>query len=73
MAPTQRYEVNEMQLSIGSRWTDGQGREFEIDAIVENETEIWVAYTRISDGTSYRCLAEAFEHRFRRTENDSRS
>jgi hypothetical protein len=72
MAPTQKCEVNEMQLSVGSRWTDGQRREFEIDAIVENGAETWVAYTRIGDGTNYRCLAEAFEHRFRRIENESR-
>lgn len=62
-----------MQLSVGSRWTDGQGREFEINAIGTNGTETWVAYTRIGDRTSYRCLAEAFEHRFRKTEHDPRS
>ena len=61
-----------MQLSIGSRWTDGQRREFVLDAVEENSTETWVAYTRVGDGTSYRCLAEAFEYRFRRTENESR-
>ena len=61
-----------MQLSIGSRWCDHQGREFVVDAVDENSAKIWVAYTRMDDGTSYRCLAEAFEHRFRRTENDSR-
>jgi len=72
MAPTQKCEINEMQLPLGSRWTDGQRQEFEIDAIVENGAETWVAYTRIGDGTNYRCLAEAFLFRFRRTENDSR-
>jgi hypothetical protein len=61
-----------MQVSIGSRWTDTQGREFVIDAVEENGAETWVAYTRVSDLTSYRCLAEAFTHRFTRTENDSR-
>jgi hypothetical protein len=61
-----------MQLSVGSQWTDSQGKQFEIDAIVENGTETWVAYTRVGDRTSYRCLAEAFLFRFRRTENDSR-
>lgn len=61
-----------MQLSIGSRWTDSQGREFVIDAVGSNGAETWVAYTRVGDRTSYRCLAEAFEHRFTRIENDSR-
>jgi hypothetical protein len=72
MAPTQRCEVDEMQLPLGSRWTDSQGREFVVDAVTTNGVETWVAYTCVSDRTSYRCLAEAFEHRFRRTENDSR-
>jgi hypothetical protein len=62
-----------MQLPIRSRWTDSQGREFEIDAINENGAETWVAYTRIGDGTSYCCLAEAFIHRFSRTEHDPRT
>ena len=61
-----------MQLPVGSQWTDSQGKQFEIDAIVENGTETWVAYTRVSDKTSYRCLAEAFLFRFSRTENESR-
>jgi len=72
MAPAQRCEVDEMQLSIGSHWTDTQGREFVIDAVGTNGAETWVAYTRVGDRTSYRCLAEAFEHRFARIENDSR-
>ena len=62
-----------MQLSIGSRWTDGQRREFVLDAVEENSTETWVAYTRVNDNTSYRCFAEAFVNRFQRIENDSRS
>jgi hypothetical protein len=62
-----------MQLSIGDRWMDSQGQEFEIDAINSNGTETWVAYTRVGDRTSYRCLAEAFTHRFSRTEHDSRT
>ena len=53
-----------MQLSVGSRWTDGRGNEFVIDAIGNNGTETWVAYTRVGDRTSYRCLAEAFTYRF---------
>jgi hypothetical protein len=61
-----------MQLPLGSHWTDGQGREFVIDAVTSNGAETWVEYCRLGDGTSYRCLAEAFEHRFRRTEHDSR-
>jgi hypothetical protein len=61
-----------MQLLLGSRWTDTHGREFVIEDVLSNESEIWVTYTRTEDGTSYRCWAEAFEHRFRRTENDSR-
>ena len=62
-----------MQLPVGSLWMDSQGREFVIDAVTANGAEIWVAYTRVGDRTSYRCLAEAFTHRFSRTENDSRS
>jgi hypothetical protein len=62
-----------MQLPLGSRWTDGQRQEFVVDAVDENSAEIWVTYTRVSDNTSYRCFAEAFEHRFQRIENDSRS
>jgi len=62
-----------MQLSIGSHWIDSQGREFVLDAVEENGTETWAAYTRIEDCASYRCLAEAFINRFRRTENDSRT
>jgi hypothetical protein len=62
-----------MQLSVGSRWRDHQGQEFEINAIDENDSKTWVAYTRVGDGTSYRCWAEAFEHRFSRTEHDTRT
>lgn len=62
-----------MQPSVGSRWMDTQGREFVLDAVSTNGAEVWIAYTRVGDNTSYRCLAEAFEHRFSRTENDSRS
>jgi len=62
-----------MQLPLGSRWTDAQGREFVIDAVDDNGAEIWVTYTRIDDRTSYRCLAEAFTYRFSRTEHDSRA
>jgi len=51
-------------LSVGSRWCDARGREFVIDAIGSNGAETWVAYTRVGDHTSYRCLAEAFTHRF---------
>lgn len=43
---------------------DQQGHTFVIDAIGENGAETWVAYTRIGDRTSYRCLAEAFTYRF---------
>ena len=64
MAQTQRCEVNEVQLRVGSRWTDQQGNEFVINAIGDNGTETWVAYTRTGDLTSYRCLAEAFTYRF---------
>jgi hypothetical protein len=62
-----------MQLPIGSRWTDSQGREFRIDAVDIHGAETWVAYTRVSDNTSYCCFAEAFTHRFSRTEHDSRA
>jgi hypothetical protein len=54
-----------MQLSVGSQWTDTQGREFRIDAVDINDAETWVAYTRVNDQTSYRCLVEAFTYRFR--------
>ena len=62
-----------MQLSLGSRWTDSQGREFVIDAVDNNGAEIWVTYPRTGDRTSYRCLTEAFTYRFSRTEHDSRA
>jgi hypothetical protein len=62
-----------MQLRVGSHWRDHQDQEFEIDAVTINGAETWVAYTRVGDRTSYRCLAEAFTHRFSRTENDSRT
>ena len=62
-----------MQLQVGSHWMDSQGRQFVIDAVGENGAEVWVAYTRVGDRTSYRCLAEAFTYRFSRTEYDSRS
>jgi hypothetical protein len=61
-----------MQVSVGSRWIDPQGREFVVDAVGSNGAETWVAYNRVGDRTSYRCLVEAFEHRFTRVENDSR-
>jgi len=62
-----------VQLSVGSIWTDSRGQQFVIDAVGDNGAETWVAYTRVGDQTSYRCLAEAFTHRFSRIENDSRS
>jgi len=62
-----------MQLSVGSRWTDSQGREFVLDAVDKNGAETWVSYTRVTDCTSYSCLVEAFTDRFLRIENDSRS
>jgi hypothetical protein len=61
-----------MRLQVGSRWSDVYGREFVIEDVNSNGAETWVAYTRVSDCTSYCCLVEAFEHRFSRTENDSR-
>jgi hypothetical protein len=54
-----------MQLSVGSQWTDTHGQEFQIDAVEAGDAETWVAYTRVKDQTSYRCLAEAFTYRFR--------
>jgi len=62
-----------MQLSVGSRWRDHQGQEFEIDAVTTNGAETWVEYWRVGSNTYYRCLAEAFTFRFSRTENDSRT
>jgi hypothetical protein len=62
-----------MQLSVGSRWTDSQGRQFVIDEVGENGAETWVTYSRLGDRTSYRCLAEAFTNRFSRIDNDSRA
>jgi hypothetical protein len=53
-----------VQLSVGSSWTDTHGCEFRIDAIDKNGEEIWVAYTRVKDRTSYCCLAQAFTYRF---------
>ena len=62
-----------MQLSVGSRWIDPQGREFVIDTVTTNGAEVWVEYCRVNDRTYYRCLAEAFTYRFQRIENDSRA
>lgn len=62
-----------MQLSVGSRWLDHEGREFVIDAVGYNGAEVWVAYYRVGSNTHYRCLAEAFTYRFSRIENDSRA
>ena len=73
MAPTQRCEVDAMQLRVGSRWCDHQGNEFIIDAVGENGAETWVSYYRKDTNIHYRCLAEAFTDRFRRIENDSRT
>jgi hypothetical protein len=61
-----------MQLPVGSQWTDTQGQEFQIDAVEIDDAQTWVSYTRVSDDTSYRCLAEAFTYRFTRIENESR-
>lgn len=65
MAQAQRPEVDAMQLRVGSRWTDSQGNMFVIDTVDENSAEVWVAYYREGTTTHYRCLAEAFTHRFR--------
>ena len=54
-----------MQLSVGSRWVDSQGNEFVVDAVSTNGAETWVEYCRVGDRTYYRCLVEAFTHRFR--------
>lgn len=54
-----------MQLRVGSRWIDGEGREFVIDAVADNGTQTWVAYYRRDTNIHYRCLAEAFTYRFR--------
>ena len=62
-----------MQLRVGSRWTDTEGREFVVDAVTTNGAETWVEYCRVGDRTYYRCLAEAFVYRFRKIENDSRT
>lgn len=62
-----------MQLSVGSRWTDSQGNMFIIDAVGKNGAETWVAYYRMGTNMHYRCLAEAFTHRFSRIENESRA
>lgn len=54
-----------MQLSVGSQWTDTEGRIFVVDAVADNGAEIWVAYYRKDTNTHYRTLAEAFTYRFR--------
>ena len=74
-----RYGITQLMLEEGKSSPEalamarGLGREFVIDAVNDNGAEIWVTYTRIGDRTSYRCLAEAFTHRFSRTEHDSRA
>lgn len=57
-----------MQLPVGSIWRDQKGQRFRIDAVGSNGAETWVAYTRLGDHTSYRCLAEAFAYRFQNEE-----
>lgn len=54
-----------MQLRVGSHWIDSHGNGFVVDAVDDNGAEVWVAYTRTGDHTSYRCLAEAFTYRFK--------
>lgn len=54
-----------MQMRVGSHWIDHEGHEFVIDAIGENGAEVWVSYHRRDTNIHYRCLAEAFTHRFR--------
>jgi hypothetical protein len=51
---------------------DSQGNEFVVDAVADNGAETWVAYYRKDTNIHYRCLAEAFTHRFTRIENDQR-
>lgn len=53
-----------MQPSVGSRWIDARGCEFAVEDVDSNGAETWVTYTRTNDCTSYRCLREAFLHRF---------
>lgn len=53
-----------MRLQVSSRWRDHQGQEFVVEHVDSNGAEIWVTYIRTGDGTSYRCLAEAFLYRF---------
>lgn len=53
-----------MQLSVGSKWTDHEGNTFIIDAVTNNDAEVWVAYHKQNTDTHYRCLAEAFTYRF---------
>jgi hypothetical protein len=64
MGSYQNRKDHALQLSVGSRWTDGRGNEFVVDAIDTNGVETWVAYTKLGDCTNYRCLAEAFTYRF---------
>lgn len=54
-----------MQLSVGSRWTDVEGRIFIVDAVANNGAETWVSYYRQDTNVHYRTLVEAFTHRFR--------
>jgi hypothetical protein len=65
MAQTQRCEVNEVQLSVASRWVDTEGKVFVVDAVTTNGAEVWVSYCRSEDNTYYNCLIEAFTHRFK--------
>lgn len=53
-----------MQVQVGSSWKDHEGREFSVDAVTTNGEETWVEYCRVGDKTYYRCLIEAFVHRF---------
>ena len=72
MGTNQDRKDHALQLLVGSHWRDSQGHEFVIDAVDDNGAETWVAYTRVGESTSYRCLAEAFTFRFQRIDNDHR-
>lgn len=61
-----------MQLSIDSYWSGYDGVLFRIIEIGEGP-DPWVHYENVNTHQEYTCKAQAFTHRFSRTEHDPRT
>jgi hypothetical protein len=53
-------------MKIPSRWTDGRGTDFQVQAIFNpnEEPDPHVEYTNTQTGQTYSCRLEAFKARF---------